>query len=277
MQLVRELRQVGKPPELIDALSRLWGQDKEVERKLRRWRITFIGSLVAFFVSFFIVFPLEVPWVLLLILPVIVVSVILYVRYHRLNLDDRRILTPIKFLEVLGADIAPRDPVRLLVSFDHYRRHGRKLAESGSRGARKAKYEDTWLEVEGWLAERTRFRLVVTQRVDRSDKSKRKYTKTKERVRETVGLYLRPNRKLYPALERFPDQFSSGEEVAGLRIESARATARGLLVLAEGGQYTRISGRGTQETGTEHLIQGDKLLLLMASAYDRLNRCRTAA
>ena len=267
---VREFRQVGKPPELIQKLEKLWGQDKLVEARLRRAKIVFIISCILLVILIIVGSATGNFWALLLIVPAIVVSAGLWWYYHRLNLDDRRILTPLKLLEVLQADIAPRDPVRLVVSFADYRKHGRKISSEG----RRARYEDTWLEAEGWLAEKTRFRLVVSQTISLTSTRKRKYTKRKERIREAVGIHLQPNRKIYQALDRFPAQFSAGEKVAGLRLESARATRRGVLLVAEGDLYTKISGRSTQETGTENLIQGDKLLMLLTAVYDRLNRCK---
>lgn len=281
MPLLREFRQVGKPPELLDALGKLWGQDKLVEQSVRRARIAFFVCLGLFIVGLFLLATgnpvLVVLWVLALL--GMIVTAVLWARYARLNLDDRRILTPIKFLDVLQADIAPRDPVRLVVSFDDYRKHGKKLAEQKSfwSGSGESKYDDTWLVMEGYLAEKTRFRLSVSQRISLREKRKRKYTKRKERLRESVSVYLRPNRKLYPALDRFPAQFAAGESVAGLRIESARATAHGVLVFAEGALYTKISGRASSETGSENLVHGDKLLMLMAAVFERLNRCRAPA
>lgn len=277
MPLVREFRKVGKPPELIQALSGLWGQDKVIEKNLRRARIAFIACVLLIFAGAFLASATGSPLPVVLPIAGAAVCGVLWWRYQRLNLDDRRILTPIKLLEVLQADIAARDPVRLVVSFDDYRKHGRKLEGTGGWGAGRAKYEDTWLEVEGWLAERTRFRLVVTQQVSRSEKRKRKYTKVKERIREAVGLHLRPDRKVYGALDRFPAQFAAGENVAGLRIETARATERGVLLVAEGDFYTKMSGRSTSETGSENLVQGDKLLMLMAAVFERLGRCRAPA
>lgn len=274
MPVVREFRQVGKPSELISGLEKLWGQDKLVERNLRRAKIALIISAIALFPSLFTL-PTDFFWVVLLTAPAALVSGGLWWHYHRLNLDDRKILAPIKFLEVLQADIPPRSPVRLMVNFEGYRKHGRRLAQTGGilASTKRSRYEDTWLEAEGWLAEKTRFRLAVTQRVSLAEKRKRKYTKRKERVREAVSLQLRPNRKLYPALDCFPAQFAA---VAGMRVEAARAAGRSVLLMAASDLYTKLSGRGSQETGMEHLVNGDKRLLLMATAFERLNRCRGA-
>ncbi len=274
MELAREFRQVGKPPELLDALAKIWGQDKLVEQRLRRWRLATIISLIAIFPGFFL---FVVPGVLSIVSAA--VCGWQWLHYHRLNLEDRRILTPLKFLEVIQADILPRDPVRLRVSFEDFRKHGRKLEESGGRlsSVRRSKYEDTWLEIEGWLAEKTRFQVAVSQRVSLSEKSKRKYTKRKLRIREEVSLALRPNPKLYAALERLPQLISSGEEVAGLRVSSVRVSGRHVLLEAQGGLYTKLSGRSSAESGADALINGNKLLTLMAAVYDRLGQCRAQA
>src|SRR5262249_22162206 len=142
-------------------------------------------------------------------------------KYDSMNLEDRRILSPIKLLEGLQTDILPKDPMKLMVSFEGYKKHGQKLG--GSRGG-KNKEDDTWLQAEGFLAEKTRFRVVVSQRISASEKRKRKYTKRKEKVSETIGIYLRPSAKVYKGLERFSSQFGPGESVAGMKIESARNT-----------------------------------------------------
>ncbi len=279
MALVREFRQVGKPAELIEALGKLWGQDKLMEQRMRWARNSFIAFIILMFISFFIVAATGQNWLIAPMILGVIVSGVLWAVYHGYNLDDRRILTPLKLLEVLQADIPPQTPVRLMVSFEDYRKHGRKLEEDKSfwKGTGRSKYEDTWLEAEGWLAEKTRFRLTLTQRVARAEKRKRKYTKCKERMRESVTLQLRPNPKLYPALDRFRGQFSVGERVAELSVESAQVVGRSVLLVAEADLYTKVSGRGTSETGTENLIQGQKLLMLMVAAFDRLNGCRATA
>lgn len=274
MEPVREFRQVGKPAELIEALGKLWGQDKVIEEQLRKNRKITIIVLVLLIPGAFLFF---IPWIALI--PAAIYFGRLWYRYHKMNLDDRRILTPLKFLEVLQTDIPPRDPVKLVVSFEDYRKHGKALAQQKIfwSSVKRSKYEDTWLHVEGWLAEKTRFRLLVTQRVGLTEKRKRKYTKRSERVQETVTLHVRPNPKLYPALDRFPVQFAPQEMVAGLQIVSARTSGRSVLLVAETGVYRKLSGRGTSETGSEHLIQGHKLLMLMVAAFERLNRCRATA
>lgn len=279
MALVREFRQVGKPAELVDALGKLWGQDKLVEQRMRWARNSFIAFIILMFISFFIGAATGHAWLAGLMILGVVVSGILWAVYHGYNLDDRRILTPLKLLEVLQADIPPQTPVRVMVSFADYRKHGRKLEEDKSfwKGTGRSKFEDTWLELEGWLAEKTRFRLTLTQRVSRAEKRKRKYTKCRERLRESVTLQLRPNPKLYTALDRFPAQFATGIPVPSLRVESVRVAGRGVLVVAEGGTYTKLSGRATSEIGTENLIDGQKLLMLMVAVFERLNRCRAAA
>ncbi len=285
MAKVNEFRQVGKASDLIRGLEALWGQDKIIEARLRKAKIVFIVCCVAVVLSLFIGLPAGAPWVLLLTIPAAIVSGVVFWRLHGQNMDDRRILTPIKFLQVLQADIPPGQPVKLVVNFDGYEKHGKKLAREPSAvqfeqksGNRRAKYEDLWMEAEGWLAEKTRFRVAVSQSVAVAEKRKRKYTKRKERIREAVAIHLRPNAKLYQGLDRFPAQFAAREAVAGLRVESARATRRGVLLVAEGETYTKLSGRSSStETGAEHLVQGDKLLILMAAVFERLRRCQAPA
>ena len=274
MQLTREFRQVGKASDLLQALGNLWGQDKLVEQRLKRWRLATIIVLIAMIAGWILLKPLGA-----VALVAAVVCGWHWVHYHRLNLEDRRILTPLKFLEVIQADILPRDPVRLKVSFEDFRKHGRVLEQTGGRfsSVRRSKYEDTWLEVEGWLAEKTRFQVTVSQRVSLSEKSKRKYTKTKLRVREEVSLALRPNPKLYAALENLPQLIPSEWEVAGLRVSSVRVSGRHVLLEAQGGLYTKLSGRSSAESGTEALVNGNTLLTLMAAVYDRLGQCRAQA
>ena len=66
---------------------------------------------------------------------------------------------------------------------------------------------------------------------------------------------------------------ADGEAVAGLRVKSFRAAAKAVLLVAEGGLYARNS-RSSAETGAENLVDGDKLLTLLAAAFDRLSLCR---
>lgn len=284
MPLVREFRQVEKPAALIAALAALWGQDKVVEARLRRYRLFFIISAVASVIGIFVSSALsEISQAFFLVwfVPVAsaVINGILWWRHARLNLDDRRILTPLKFLQIVQADVQPREPVRLVVSFEDYRKHGKKLAEDKpSSGVRHARYEDTWLEAEGYLADRTRFRLTVSQKISRTEKRKRKYTKTRERMRESVLLVLRPNRKLYDQIDRFPSLFAAGEDMGGLRFSKARVGPRAVVLEAFSPQpYTKLGGRTSAETGAENLVSGDKLLVMMAAAFDRLGQCRTSA
>lgn len=275
MPLIRELRQVAKPAELINTLNKLWTQDKRVEQNLRRARAGAIIAIVLWFAGLwlmafgaaFVVLDLAV------LAPAAVILGIMWFRYSRQNLDDRRILTPLKFLEVLSADISARDPVRLVVSFDDYRKHGRKLAEDAAGGKKRSKYADTWLRAEGFLADKTRFRVTVTERVSLSEKRKRKYVARKERIRELAAVQLRAAEKL--DAERVKSAAAgAGQDIAGLSLKSVRATAKCIVLIAESGICFRENRPRSQERGGDALVGGDKLLTLMAAAYDRLNACR---
>ena len=287
----REYRKLKKVSDHIAELEKLWGSDKSVERKLTFFAILMIVSglylaIGQLFESLAQRTDLTVGAALVLI-----ASGVFGWRYSGMNIEDRRLLTAIKFLEVLGADIPAQTPISLAVVFDHYR-HGRKVSKSPG-GERR--YELKWFQIEGKLEGANWFRLSVTEKVGVESQWKGMtptvgdtlmgfernknhfYRQKKERRHEVVALEVKPNLTRYPELDQFVMS-----HLTGWNLKSVEQTSDQVKVRAETNVSMRISGRAgmrrnAQEMGEEHRIQGDRLIGLVAKVFDGLNSCREPA
>ena len=287
----REYRKLKKVSDHIAALEKLWGTDKSVERKLIFFAVLFIVSGVFLAIQTLFESVAQRTDLTIAAALVSISSGVLAWRYSSMNVEDRRILTAIKLLEVLGADIPAQAPISLAVVFDHYRR-GKKVGKSpvGER-----RYELKWLQVEGKIEGENWFRLSVTEKVGVESEWKGMnptmgdaalgfernrnhfYLQKKERRHEVVRLEVKPNLTRYPELDQFVMT-----PLKGWNLKSVEQTSDQVKIRAETNVSMRISGRvgmrrNAEEMGQEHRIQGDRLLGLVAKVFDGLNSCRVPA
>jgi hypothetical protein len=190
------------------------------------------------------------------------------------DLDDRKLGTARRFLEVVRADVAPEARLRLELDFrDHRQFLVRKTSGGWFSGQTFYEYAQDWLAVSGRLLDRTAFKISVALQAKAKHKAKRKYTKVKERSSEDITLILRPdpaeglNLDALPALLPAPPP---GLTPRSVRVAGGRLVAR----FATSPQVTVRGRYGTQVQGGEALVTGPTLLQVMAWAYRGLNALR---
>jgi len=151
---------------VISRFSVAWVEDKAVERKARRSTWLAVGCAVASVLGMLSGTP--VLW-----MPAVVLTAafaINAVRYHRLDIEDRKLQAVLRVLKVLRADI-PRDQrVALTVDLRRY------TAGEKVKDGRVTRYRHAWLQLATTLADGNAITLEASDRV--KQKSKRKGTRT---------------------------------------------------------------------------------------------------
>lgn len=285
-------RKTATATEIVKELKQLEAQDKIIEGQVRRYKIITIVSIVMAFLGFFIVPIMALalatiagPGALGIITLLYIIAVLFggiyggiqWWNYHRLDLEDRRILTALKFARVIGLDLKRGTPLDMAVSFEDYRAHGKVTAGNQSSG----KFVDDWFQARGRLADNTSFELSVRQKVSRKERRKRKYTKVKESFQELLFVQLSPKTGLFPHLDRFAAALNEAHhntivatKKKAYQIRNVAVKNGSVLVSADTGHYRKIKGRGTQESGKENLVTADHLLQIMLESYTALRRCK---
>jgi hypothetical protein len=152
---------------LLTRFSAAWVHDKAVERNAKRYTWLAVACVIVAIVSMgvFGAPVIGVPAGVLL-----VVFAILAFRYHRLDIEDRKLQTVMRVLKMLRADI-PRDQrVSLTVDLRPFTAGAREKKGNVTR------YQHRWLELTTTLADGNTITLGVIDRV--KQKSKRRGTRT---------------------------------------------------------------------------------------------------
>ena len=150
--------------------------------------------------------------------------------------------------------------------------------QTALQGLKTAKHAHEWLRVAGALVDGTRYQLAVVDSVARKEKSKRKYTKVKERIRSQILLQLR----LRPRHGDAQPVAAALKALAPPRpLSLAGVDAKGQVLQARlaSAICTRTKGRYRPTVrGESNLVTGDMLLQTLIWAYDGIGRslARTA-
>jgi len=162
---------------LLTRFSVAWVEDKAVERKVRRSVWLAVACLAAVFVVMVVFHAPEVAMVAGLLMVFFVVSAY---RYHRLDIEDRKLQTVLRVLKVLRADIPRAQRVALTVDLRAF------TAGARTRNGRVTRYQHHWLDLTTTLADGNTIALGVTDRV--KQKSKRKRTRQISHSEVSIGV-----------------------------------------------------------------------------------------
>jgi hypothetical protein len=162
--------------------------------------------------------------------PSVLVCVVQAVRYHRLDLDDRKLALVLRVVTMLRADMRSGERLALTVDFRSYRRGGTIDERTGwFLGNSVKKYRHPWLTLRVALADGNVLVLAVVDRV--TVRQKRKTTggktkyKTRIRARSDVSLAVRLAKRYGPAAAAA--DALRGRAVAGLTLAAITAASDG--------------------------------------------------
>ena len=162
---------------LISRFSVAWVEDKAIERKVKRS----VGLAIACLLVILIVMGLfKAPAVGGLAGLLMVFFVVSAYRYHRLDMEDRKLQAVMRVLKVLRADIAREQRVALTVDLRPF------TAGQRVKNGRVTRYQHRWLELTTTLADGNTISLDVTDRI--KQKSKRKRTRTLAHSKVRIGV-----------------------------------------------------------------------------------------
>ncbi len=265
----------NKPTPLLRRFEAAQVTDKEAERKLRLFRVGCVGFAVATAASFFL--AINYPWLFALsalLLTVVVVFAIQARKYTQYDLDDRKLETVVRLLQMLRVDTPPDEDVKLAVDFRDYRKGGKQLSRQSSgvfNSETSYKYSHGWLDLSGILADGNGFRLAVTESIYRKERKKRKYTKVKERIQGLVTVEVRLKVSRYGDPQAVMTALEQAPSPAPLVLKKIRVRGRKLAVSLVTEWAMKTKGRyGPEQHGQEHLIDGDAVLGALLWVYNAL-------
>lgn len=276
--MAKEIQITGPVATILAELDRSAAEDAANVRRRSRAKWGIAGSILGLIVGFIVggtVPSLGGP-LILLSLVALIVCLVRYVRCRRLDFEDRKRDIARQFFAVLAQDIPRKARCRVWLNGDGYLKHGQVSDKTGGvfSNVKTASYEDPWGLLAGRLYDGSSFKVTVTQLVKRKSKSKRKYTKIRERHREKVCLALRPDEATYPGLSQLPAQLQ-GNSVDGMNITQAEVVGNVLRVAATTGVVPRFHGRsGWGDFDVQGLVTGQRLLDLLVFIYSKLATLR---
>ncbi|MBI5596219.1 MAG: hypothetical protein HY928_09050 [Elusimicrobia bacterium] len=194
------------------------------------------------------------------------------------DLDDAKLAALKRFLEVAGTDMPKDAPLSVDVDFRGYKDGGTVVGKEGGlfSSIKTYRYRHDWLSLSGSFADGNRFRLQVTDRVTRKEKSKRKYTKVRESRHSRVRLVL-------SVKDRWGGAAGAAAAAAAGKVgphRPARVSARGRILVADwnAGLSKTMTGRYGSTTGNaDGRVTADDLLGSLVWTYAALQRTRPQA
>jgi hypothetical protein len=249
-------------PALAEFFRRVGIEDKLAERRARRGIVTAILGGVTAFGSLFLSAGLHPIFLVLVLLggAALVGGIVYWYVSSRQDLDDRKVLSAQRLVNVLRADVPAGQKIFVHVDFRNYQ-----------QGVKR--YQHGWLELRTALADGNGVALTIRDTIRRKEKPKRKYTKVTERIVSGVTVSLRLSR-------RYGDPAALVARLESLPLEAPfrlrQIAARGRSVRASFTTPVATSVRG-QRHGFEALASGDTLLQALRWLYGGIAAGRRAA
>ena len=262
---------------LMRKLINLKEFDALIEKKRKKWGGVALLSVVGAFVCLFLggtVFP-PLFAVAAILGVVFVLSLVMYIINVRKDLDNQKLDTAYRFVEILGQDVPSTANMALSIDFSAYTQGGEMLSKTGGAFSVKEKnYEHPWFKCSGSLYDGNKFEMEVVRCVKRKEKPKRKYTKVKEKMVEKAILSLKLNTRVYPDPEQVAQNVKTGNLPHGISVSRAVGRNRTLKVAAVTPPAVIVHGRYGISGDRENLFNGDKLLGVFIDAYSGLQGAR---
>jgi len=252
---------------LIARLETVNAEDDTAERRKK----VLVGGIVVSVILGFIGVPVAAEtgfWPLpVLALASLVTCIVLLVRTSRHDLDDRKIAAALRFVSIVRADVPATALVSLRVDFRDAEAGGQAVqgVDPARLGAKR--WEHAWFDVTAPLADGNEVSFSVVSDVIRKSKRKRKYTKVRERIAETLDCTIRLD-------ERYGDPAAAAERLRaagapdGLAVRRLTAAGPRLRVRLETADTITVTGRGSATHVTpDARVTGDTLLAALLWAY----------
>ena len=250
---------------VISRFSVAWVEDKAVERKAKRYTWLAVGCGVLAIPLGALVAPAAAAPAGVLLAAFAIAAV----RFHRLDIEDRKLQAVLRVLKVLRADIARDQRVALTVDLRSF------SAGERVQSFRVTRYRHRWLELATTLADGNAITLEVTDRV--KQKSKRKKTRTlsfsEVRIAVRFAKRYRPIGPIADALRgHAPGTGSPGPFTPGAEDRSAEAERR----LEASYRTRRADGTAPAAAprGWDGLATADTLLSAVRHVYGGIARAR---
>ncbi|MFP2959612.1 hypothetical protein ACLEPN_17655 [Myxococcus sp. 1LA] len=266
----------GPIAELRDDLERLRLLDIDVERARKNWRQSALICLAATVVIFLYRLTLNewagdelalriTLWSGLVLLAGTVGCFIVYLRFRRLDLENRRYTLASQVLHRLRRDIGPDAPVKLVLDLTPMDSSEKSLGKhKTSTGWNAENFSDPWLTLQTRLLDGTHLRIAAVQRLQKRSRTRRsssgKY-KTKYR-KDSWALFqvqLRVKAERYPDLARMEPEargavrLPGGVAVDKLQVGEDRMSLRTLA------ETEWDAGPNTQSNA----VDGAKIVVMM--------------
>ncbi|MFK7822050.1 MAG: hypothetical protein AB8G99_25355 [Planctomycetaceae bacterium] len=274
---------------LLFDLDQVQQIDKEAERRISKWILPTVVSVICLLGSFaWLLFAagLEgstwLPGVILGLSVVSLVFSIVKMQSGNPDLDDHRYLVIKDAIRFLACDMADDQLVKASIDFGDYNQPTNLVEQTGGgffSSIRVKKYDHPWANVKGRLLDGTRFRLEVSRTVKRKEKSKRKYTKVSETFTDKIDLTLAVRPKTVPLLEAAARRLQQRPSYNGVTVRNVAVQGNKLIVQAASPPLRRVKGRynTTNQNADRHTTSHHQLLGLFLACYDSLGRARLSS
>lgn len=237
----------GTADVLLRQLEAADRSDADAEKRARKFGCT--GALLL--VLGLIGLPVSAAFPPLLVLAglLIVVAIVFLVKRakaKKFDLDDRKLDAALRLLRVLKTDIPKDETIELNLDFRDYRVGGKLLNKEGGMfsGLKVYDYEHAWISLTARLADGNVVTMAVTDEITRKEKSKRKYTKVRERTSSDLSLLIKLREGDAPSVRS-----RLNGQPPGLKIKRLVGEGPHFRAAFTGGQTLSTSGRSSSTSG----------------------------
>jgi hypothetical protein len=262
----------GTADVLLRQLEAADRSDHEAERKAKRFGRMGALFLVLGVISLPFSAGVQELFFLTAILVVAgIVSLVIRAKATKFDLDDRKLDAALGLLKVLRTDISANEVIELGVDFRDYRAGGRLINKDGGwlSSLKVYDYEHDWFHITARLADGNVVSMSVTDEISRKEKSKRKYTKVRERTSSDVSLSIKLREGDAPSIRARLSGAPPGLAIKRLVGEGPHFRASFV-----GGQTLSTSGRGSSTQGEP--LGGDALLGALLWVYGGIAPAKTS-
>jgi len=259
----------GPAEHLLALLQRAESEDDTAEKLKGRWGGLGCAGLAALVGGVIVAFNLSVVVGVAVAVVALVFTIFAFRKasHHGTHdLDDRKLRAARRAVSVLRADVPAAWPLGLEVDFRPYNEAGTVLEQTGSRfGPKSVKYLQEWLVLRANLADGSSVVAVLSDKISRKEKPKRKRTKVAEAyvTRASVTVRLPKGRDAQAAAARLQGTSPPG----GCRALSLEGNGRVLSAVVAAPIGRKVTNRGTSETGMDQLASGDTVLQTLSWLY----------
>jgi hypothetical protein len=248
---------------VLERCAELHVEDKRTERKKRVLLVLGIASFVLAFGTFMAGSAMEMPALgLVPLVPAIALFVVRAIISSG-DIEDRKLDAVAGVLAHLASELKPGRPVRARADFACPEQDKARLTDH--RGAASV-YEHAWLSLEMTLEDGSLVSVEGTTISKQKKKSKRKYTKIKDRLEERLTIRIAPPRA--KASRGMPRPARPDLVDLGLTLLRAETGPRGARFDFKTRSAQRVFGRGGWTgAGLENLLDGHKITAAVISSY----------